>query len=75
MKKAKVIEIFTRKEITEMPYKTQNAKDVMKYLMDYKNPRTGEAISSEEYQIINQLVYMMENNSGVTREEVFQQGA
>lgn len=72
---AKVIDLFTRKEITKLPFDADNARDIMDYLMQYKNPRTGAQVSPAEFEIIDQLLLMLENNSGTMRQEVFERGA
>lgn len=73
-KLAKVIDLHTKKEITAPPYEKENALRIMEYLMDYANPRTG-GHSPMDYKILDQLINMVENNSGVFREEVFKQEA
>jgi hypothetical protein len=72
---AKVIEIFSKREMTEMPYTIENAQDIIDYLIKYKNPRTGDGITNEEFVIIDQLLRIVENNSGTNRADVFERGA
>jgi hypothetical protein len=69
--KAKVIDLFTRKEITESLYSPESASEIIGYLMKYES----ESNSDEDYKIIDNLLRMLENNSGVAREEVLKKGA
>lgn len=73
--KAKIIDLFTGKEIIGIPYNGKTAKDVMDYLMKYQNPRTGASVTDDEFKIIDTLLKMIENSSGIAREEALEQGA
>jgi len=72
MKLAKVVNIFSKQEITEMPYSMESASDIMLYLMQYGNPRTGDPVTQKEMTILDNLLSMVENNSGILREEVLE---
>ncbi len=72
---AKVIDLFTRVEVSKLPFDADNSRDIMDYLMQYKNPRTGAQITPAEFEIIEHLLFMLENNSGTKRQEVFERGA
>jgi hypothetical protein len=75
MKTAKVIDIFTKKEVTQVPYASKDAQDIMEYIIKYKNPRTEKEASKEEMAIVDTLLYFLENNSGTLREDLMERGA
>lgn len=61
---AKVINIVTRQEETELPFSADSAKEVLTYLMEYKAlNRTSMDIG--EHIILRDVIKFIENASGV----------
>lgn len=71
---AKVINIVTKQEETELPFNAADAKEVMAYLMKYKSSMRS-SLSHCELNIMNSLIRLVENNSGVDCIEAMQETA
>lgn len=71
---AKVINIVTKQAETELPFNEEDAKEVMNYLMKYKS-NTRASLSNCELNIMNSLIKLVENNSGVDCLEALQETA
>lgn len=64
----KVINIFTRKEITELPLNKAQGEEMIEHLLKFEIKPLDMFSPMDEF--IGHLVIMIENNSGASRFEV-----
>ena len=65
----KVINMFTREEMTELLISQEHGKNIIEHLMKYVN---AEDVThyNPEYGVIDSLIRIIENNSGVSKDEI-----
>lgn len=64
----KVIDMFTRSELTDRYYTKEQGEALIKHLLEYDS-QFEDALYSE-YFLVDSLIRMIENNSGASRGEV-----
>lgn len=65
-----VIDIFTKKELTELPFKKRAARDIVKHLLNFKS-KDFMRITMEERVIIDSILRYVANASGANANEIF----
>ena len=69
---SKVINIVTRQEEVEPPFNPEYAKELLAYLLEYKNTSRSSMVFSE-HVIMRDLIKFLENNSGVNCIEMLEE--
>jgi hypothetical protein len=67
----KIIDMITRQPMEEPAYHRSYAMDIMSYIMEYKADKKDE-VSFAEHLVLKDLLKSLENNSGVSIQEVLE---
>jgi len=67
----KVIDFYTRKEITEMPHSKQEGEMLIEALLQFELKRASNPFSSTA-ELVSNVISIVENSTGASRYEVME---